>query len=492
MSSSLNAGLSGMGISTQMSQLSSILLGTKSVYQPKGSSALTPTFRNESNYLAPVNGVINPPYTTGYKVVYALPKSSTLIGKMWSEITLAPAQTNPNYYPPIPANPLTDPQTAATLAVGTPQAEYVKNVGDLVFEQIILRYGSTVLQQYDSEAQVFYRQMTRNNVNIEYINVEVLGGLPPGGNTEQTLIDALYNGIRLRQPVEHLWFVQQRDQNWMPESLALEGQLEFTLRALGQLIVTRTGDDTVFSGTPLEGDPAVLPAITDLRLRYQEITLSASEKENRLRFYKAPEGLVNLMYDIETQKGFRQRGTAGGGLMVMNVPLTNFRLDMKEVIFTVRIAEDTGSVSLAGYVYNADLRDWRGSRCEANVTTPSLLGGGGGHLGVAWPGVVEWKMTAGGKDMINPLPELYTRCHVRKEYHPDAQTSGAVYHLPFALFPEDSRNGTGHASASVLGNLALVIVVTNPGAHIVLQVDVWSFGYNVNQSRAGGIAKALH
>ena len=487
MSSSLNAGLSGMGISTQMSQLSSVLLGTKSLYQPKGSQALTPTYRNESNYLAPVNGVINPPYTTGYKIVYALPKSSTLIGKMWSEITLTAAQTNPAYTPPVPANTLSVPQTAAVPAVGTPQAEYVKNVGDLIFEEIILRYGSTVLQQYDSEFQVFYRQLSRNNVNIEYINVEVLGALPPGGNTEQTLVDALYRGVRLRQPVEHLWFVQQRDQNWMPESLALEGQLEFTLRNLAQLIVTASGTNSVFTG-----GASVLPAISDLRLRYQEVTLSASEKENRLRFYKAPEGLVNLMYDIETQRGFRQQGTGAGGNITLNVPLTNFRLDMKEVIFTVRIAEDTGAVVLPGYVYGADLRDWRGSRCEANVSTPSLLGGGGGHIGVAYPGVIDFKMTAGGKDMINPLPELYTRCHARKEYHPDAQTSGAVYHLPFAVFPEDSRNATGHASASVLGNLALVITCTNPGAHIVLQVDVWSMGYNVNQSRAGGIAKALH
>lgn len=474
-------------ISAQQSQISGLVLGTKSAYEPKGMQALAPSHRNESNFLAPANGVINPPYTSGLKIVYSLPKSSTLIGKMWSEITLSAAQTNPAYTPAVPADPLTNPQTAAAAAVGTPQAEYVKNVGDLIFEQILLRYGSTVLQQYDSEFQVFQRQMTRNNINIEYINVEVLGGLPPGGNTEQTLVDALYNGVTLRHPVEHLWFTQHRDEAWMPESLALEGQLEFTLRPLAELIVTATGDNTVFTG-----GAAALPTITDLRLRYQEITLSAAEKQNRLRFYKSPEGLVQLFQDVEAQPGFQIAGTAAGGNLDFNVPLNNFRLDMTEVMFVVRMAQDTGAVALPGYVYNADLRDWRGSRTEANTQTASLLGGGGGHIGVAYPDVISYKMTAGGKDLQNSLPELFARTHCRKEYHPDAQTGGAVYAITFAMFPEDTKNATGHASASVLGNLALNLVVANPGAHITLQVDVWAKGYNVIQSRAGGIAKALH
>ena len=482
----MNAGFSGMGIAPQMSQLSSVVLGTKSLYQPKGHQALAPSHRNESNFLSPVNGVVNPPYTSGLKIVYSLPKTSTLIGKMWSEIQLAAAQTNPAYTPAVAADTLADPQVAAAAAVGTPQAEYVKNVGDLVFEQILLRYGSTVIQQYDSEFQVFARQLARNNINIEHINVEVLGNLPPGGNTEQTLIDALYNGAILRHPIEHLWCTQNQDAHWMPEALALEGQLEFTLRPLGELIVTATGDNTVFTG-----GAAVLPAISDLRLRYQEITLSAAEKEHRLAFYKSPEGMVNLFQDIESQPGFRIQGTAAGGNLNVNVPLQNFRLDMAEVMFVCRIAEDTGAVALPGYVYKADLRDWRGSRCEANVTTASLLGGGGGHIGVHHP-ITDYKMTAGGKDLQNAIPELWSRTHVRKQYHADAQTGGAVYMISFSVYPEDTKNATGHASASVLGALALNITLPNPGATKVVQVDVWAKGYNITQARAGGLSKALH
>lgn len=483
---SVNAGFAGFGIAAQMSQLSSVILGTKSVYMYKGSQALAPSARNESNFLAPVNGVVNPPYTTGLKIVFSLPKTSTLIGKMWAEISLSAAQTNPAYTPAVPANPLANPQTAAVAAVGTPQAEYVKNVGDLIFETILLRYGSTVLQQYDSEAQVFLRQLTKNNINLEYINVEVLGNLPPGGNTEQTLIDALYQGVTLRHPVEHIWFTQHQDEHWMPEALALEGQLEFTLRALQDLIVTASGTNSVFTG-----GAAVLPGITDLRLRYQEITLSAAEKENRLRLYKSPEGMVNLFQDWEAQPAFRIAGTAAGGQLNFNVPLQNFRLDMVEVFFTVRIAEDTGAVALPGYVYNADLRGWRGSRVESNTSTPSLLGGGGGHIGVHFP-IVSYKLTAGGKDLQNAIPELWSRTHVRKQYHADSQTGGGVYMISFAIYPEDTKNATGHASASVLGALALNLVVNNPGAHIVLQVDTWEKGYNVIQARAGGISKVLH
>ena len=54
---------------------------------------------------------------------------------------------------------------------------------------------------------------------------------------------------------------------------------------------------------------------------------------------------------------------------------------------------------------------WR--RVGLPVLTPSLLGGGGGHIGVAYPGVIDFKMTAGGKDMINPLPELYVQALAR-------------------------------------------------------------------------------
>ncbi len=482
---SINAGFSGLGISSQMSQLSSVILGKNTVYAPKGMQALSPTHRNESNFLAPANGVINPAFTTGLKIVYSLPKTSTLIGKIWSEIQLAAAQTNPTFTPAVPADTISNPQVAAVAAVGVVQAEYVKNIGDLIFEQILMRYGSTVLQQYNSEFQVFQRQLTRNNINIEYINVEVLGNLPPGGNTEQTLVDALYQGVILRHPVEHMWYVQHADESWMPEALALEGQLEFTLRALANLIVTRTGTNAVFVG-----GASVLPAITDLRLRYQEITLSAAEKENRLRFYKSPEGLVNLFQDIEEQPGFRIAGTGAGGNLNFFVPLSNFRLDMAEVMFVVRMAQNTGAVTLPGYVFQADLRDWRGSRAEANTQTASLLGGAGGHLGVNYP-ILTYKMTAGGKDLQNDVPELYGRTHIRKQYHPDAQTGGGVHMIAFAIYPEDTKNATGHASASVLGTLALNIVCVNPGAAIILQVDVWSKSYNLMQARRGGINKAL-
>jgi len=307
-----------------------------------------------------------------------------------------------------------------------------------------------------------------------------------GGNTEQTLIDALYSGVRLRHPIEHMWFTQHQDSAWMPEAYALEGLLELTLRPLAQLIVTATGDNTVFTG-----GAAVLPAITDLRLRYEEITLSAAEKENRLKIYRSPHGLVNLFQDIEAQPGFRIQGTGAGGNLNVQVPLQNFRLDMAEVIFTCRIAEDTGAVALPGYVYKADLRDWRGSRCEANTQTASLLAGGGGHLGVFYP-IVDFRMTSGGKDLQNAIPELFARSYVRKKFHADAQTGGGVYHLSYAIYPEDTRNATGHASASVLGALNLNITLANPGASKVLQVDVWSKGYNLMQSRAGGISKALH
>lgn len=470
---SLNAASSQ--IAAQQSQIASAVLGTKSVYQATGSQALTPTARDETTYLSPTNGVViygtaAAGWVAGTKIVFSLPKTATLIGKINLEITLSAGVSNPAYTPAVAANYNVCPQTAAVAAVGTPRAAYCNNIGDLIVEQTLLRYGSTVLQQYDSDMEVMIRKLRKNNVNIEGINAEVLGNLGPGGATEQVRIDAFYHGVTLVKPCEFLWFTQFQDRHWMPESLALEGALEFVLRGPGEVIYTSTGASAVIT---------TFPFITNIQLRYQQITLSAAEKMNRLMLYKSPEGLVNLFQDNENQTNFQFTPTvAAGQNVVLNVPLSNFRMDMQEIIFMVRIAENTCANLIGGAVTTGQLQLWQGDRMESDRSTASLVTANA--IGVLVP-IVSYKLMAGGKDLQNLEPELYIRAMDRKQYHPDAELGSYVYHHAYAIYPEDSRNATGHISASVLGNLTLQINVLSMGTGVTFRVDVYDLSYNLIQ-----------
>lgn len=491
---SLNA--ASQGIAAQYSQLSQVVLGHNSVYMPKGGQALTPTARDDTTYIAPANGVQTPAWVANNKIIYSLPKTATLIGKCWHEITLSAGQTNVAYTPPAPANPVAG--TAAAAAVNTPTAEYVKNIGDLICSYIILRYGTTPLQQYTSNMVVAQRMLEKNNINIEDINVEVLGNLAPGGNSEQTLIDAFYRGVTLRHPLDELWFTQSQDRHWMPESLALEGTLEFTLRDPQYLIITSTGSNSV-----LTGGAAAMPTITNCVLRYQQVTLSAAEKMNRLAIYKSPEGMVNLFEDTEDQLAYQYvvpGVLTASQLITLNVPLSNFRMDSKEIIFYVRVATNTGNYAAPYGTFSGNLQGYQGSHMESDRLTPSLLvtANGSNIIGTMLP-ILQYKLVSNGKDLCNYQPELLNRTYQRKQYHPDAEVGSYVYCHEFAIYPEDTRNATGHISTSTLGNLTLVIQLNTPAliagsaaGSLTLQVDAHSKAYNLMQSRGGSIAKALN
>lgn len=486
MSAALN--LASNAIATKYSQLSNAILGNKSVYMQTGNSALTPTDRDETTFIQPSNGNLTPAWVAGAKIVYSLPKTATLIGKMWHEITLSagvtqePAQVPPTFTPAVGANSLTN--LAAVAALGRPAAEYIENIGDLIFDQTILRYSTNPLQVYDMEAALARRMISENNVLIQATNAEVLGNLPPGGNTEQVRIDAFYNGVTLRTPLDFIYFTQCMDRHWMPEALALEGTLELVFRDRAQCIITRSG-----TNAELIAAGASFPAVTDVRLRYQQITLSAAEKMNRLQLYKSPQGSVNLFEDLEMQTQFQFTPTVGAGIAITQfVPLSNFRMDMKEIIFFVRRAVDPRVPAAGMGTFFPDLQGFRGSRMMSNVVTPNLLGG---QLEGCLVPIISYRLQAAGKDLQNDEPELYVRAADRKFYHPNAEIANNIYHHAWAIYPEDVKNATGHTSASVLGNLNLVLNLQSLGATTTLQVDVFSYPYNLMQARAGSIAKAL-
>lgn len=488
---SVTGGYGGALIATKMSQIAQSLIGTKSIYMQRGSQALTPFHIDDTVYISPLDnaGVNTTTWAEDVKVRFSMPKTSTLIGKAWVEWDMS-AGTNDGYVPAVPAVTGAYTQRAAVPAVGTPTAAYAKNIGDIFWKTQILRYGSNVLQQYDTDFIPMFRRLCKNDVNIEDVNANVLGGLPPGGAGEQVLIDAFYTGVKLRCPLEELFWQSNQDEYWMPESLALEGELILITRAPGQCIYTNDG-----------AAPATTPSFSGVSLRYQEITLSAAEKENRLKLYKSPEGHVIHFLDLEQQPGYTGNGTGTTQptynalnqpvwtSLSLPVPLSNFRMDMAEIIFCVRLATAAPNTSLSPTAnLSGSLTNWCGSRLESNTQASIVTGN---SIATVVP-VVQFKLQAAGKDIFVYQPDLWNRSHVRKYYHPDSQIADGFYCIPFARYPEDRKNATGHQSASVLGQLVLMIDVPNYGSTYTYQVDVWSHSHNLIQSRAGGIAKALH
>ena len=478
---SQTAGYGAAMIATKMSQIGQVLIGSKSLYQLRGFQAVTPTHEDDTVYILPIDNNITPTWVAGAKVRFALPKTSTLIGRCWLEIALSAgsAAVPAAYTPGVPFNPITG--AIAVAPVGTPNAAYCKNFGDLIVEQDTLRYGSNVLQQYNTEFQCMLRRLAKNDINIEDVNSNVFGALPPGGAAELVLADAFYQGVTVRRPLDELFWASSKDEFWMPESLALEGELICQLRGPGEVIYTYN-----------QAQPAGVPTITNVLLRYQEITLSAAEKENRLKLYKSPEGAVIHFLDVEQQVGFTFTGSASA--QTINVPLSNFRMDMAEIVFMVRLLTNTVTTAQTpGYRVpvanvNGELQLWSGSRMES-LATPSLVTGA--SVACIVP-ITQFKLSAAGKDIYVYQPEFYNRSYVRKNYHPDSQIADGIYIISFAAFPEDRKNATGHQSASVLGQLNLAIEMPASSTNQTYQVDVYSHSHNLMQSRAGGIAKALH
>lgn len=476
------SGFGGALVSSKSSQLAQALLGTHSVHTPRGWQAITPVHYDDTVALAPLDGSTG---RFGGQVRFALPKNSTLIGPCHLEIVINKGMTT---------NPWTD-QPAQPQA----RAAFMKNAGDLMLDNVALRYGNNILQQYTGEFQTIWRRLCYHDVNIEATNVNVLGGLPPGNPTEDVLEDALTIRVAsgggggpfavpaaqtttLYVPLEELYYVHNRDEYWMPEALALEGELLITYPALQNVCYTSSGTGAVFTGAIVltAAGTAYEPSIASSRLRYQEVTLSAAEKENRLQLYKSPEGQVIKFLDLERQPAvtIASSNVAGTALQAV-VQLDAFRMDGAEIIFCIRKDTDPASGVSVG---------WVGSNMETNTTNSIITGAPVNCIVPA----TSFRVTAAGKEIYVSQPEEWNRTVVRKRYHPDSQIADNYYIVPFALFPEDRKNATGHQSYSVLGTLRIIIDFVDVGFVGNYRVDVWSHSHNLIQVRKGGVTKAQH
>lgn len=256
----------------------------------------------------------------------------------------------------------------------------------------------------------------------------------------------------------------------------------------------------------------VVPAITDIALRYQEITLSAAEKEMRLSLYKSPEGHTMLFSDLEPQiDNATIRGTGAGGNLTWQIPLDNLRMDMKELLFCVhRVEGDPAVAGGQGFVNLGGVGSYAGSYMESDNTVGSILFSPAENAALlrsfaTLVPIVDMQLFANGKQIFSqPITDFVARTNVRKFYHPDSTIGDPIYCIPFAQFPEDPKNATGHLSAAVLGKLVLRLTIPNSTVNTVYACEVWSHSvicffvlltnflltsflkYNVIQARAGG------
>lgn len=499
-------------ISAKASTMSSFIMGNKSVFQPTGHAATSPVYLDETLRIQTANGVTTP--VLGSKISYNLPKNSTLIYKSWHEFRLSGAATrigaagaaNPimrgsTVTVPVDASPQQNlydgtawvAPIAGVYAAGTrwPQAEYVKNVGDLIVRNHTIIYGNTQLQYIPGLFHPMFRRVCCNDVNIEATNAMVLGNLPPSGNatagvvtsadaqasTEGVLINAFYEGCTLYTPCEEYYFTHNKDEAHMPEAYALELQVQAQLATLGELVNTITRDSTSI---------LVAPTVLDCALRYQEITLSAAEKENRLRLYSTPEGLVNHILDLEWVEGIEIVGTAAGGFIDAVLPLQSLRKDMAELIFMFNRAS-----AGVGAAAQGTIQPYAGSVLESSTQPSLLFEGQGATQAQGFSSLIpidNFQIYAANNSLTSGVVEdFWNRAMIRKFYHPDSQISDPIYVASFSLYPQDYKNATGHMSPSVLGNLQLRVRVANPGAGVRYLMRFANHCHNALQSCRGAI-----
>lgn len=437
----------GAAQSSQYSQLAGLVIGALKLYDYSSHIATTPVIYNEVVDI-PAAGGQRPNF--GDTARYVMPKTSTLLDEVHIVNTIS----------------------AGVLAGGR-SAAYVNNFGDLLAEEITLRYGSTILQSIPGVWHAAWRRISRNDVNIEGVNALVLGGLPPAGATETIRQDAVTNGVVIYTPLEELYFVHDKSQCWMPEAHSLEGEIIVKYSPLARLVYSDNGADPFTTA----------PAITESYMRICEVTLSATEKAQRLQTYAGKQGQLHKFLDLERVENVNFTGTGTANPRILDVPLDNFRMDMVELLFMLRTATDSASATAP-----AVDKDWAGDPLEASTNTSNVTGASVGTV----KDITSYQLLVNGKILQDTVEDLWNRAKMRKRAHPDAQIASGIYVHPFAVYPEERKNATGHISAQMLGNLVLRITVPDWAATETRRVDVFSHSHNAIQEKSGGVAKALH
>lgn len=504
------------------SQFASLILGSKSLVAYTGFMACTPLQKDDTLAVLTNNGIVTP--ALGSKVQFNQPKQSTLIGKTWIEIKLTQGLTGASADPNRTLNAFNPAAAWALPTVGAgasnwPRAAYVKNVGDLIVGNHNIVYGNVQLQYIPGIYHAIRRIISTVDVNIEGTNAMVLGALPPSGarvantivpavaqqSTEAVLIDAFYNplGVTLYVPCEEYFWTHRRDEMHMPESLALEQQIQLTLAQLGDIVVTDTRNDTIITQRP---------TIESIQMRYEEVTVSATEKENLLKLYATPEGLVQHFLDLELVSqqfvvgtNTRAPGSALGAQpnLIVPISLQSLRMDISDLIIVVQRYSNSSPAQDFPEENGVVGTPFAGSPLESNREVPSLLFEQGPSAdpnaaafqlqGFSTLIELDWFSIKGGTVQLDSAvhTDFWNRSMERKTYFPDARFSEPFYVRSWSQFPLDTKNSSGHISPSTVGNMGVDLQLKNPGNTIRYLVSVFSHCHNAIQTCNGGRGKVL-
>jgi len=466
-------------LQTNFGQLSALLIGPNSLFQPQSWSVSALHALDETSTFSPVRP--NPQW--GETIRFTQIKRATLNLGYLLKIVISGSTLS-----------------GATLA--DRKAAYVNNLGDQIVRQVTHRYGSTILHQYDGEYAQLYRRLTTNEVNDEGRSALTLGGLPltvGAGIPEYQRRQALIDGVTVYVPLDRLWFAQNPDEAWMPEAYATEGEIEIQLARLQDVVynaVARGG-----AGGTIASPFSVAPTITSVELVAREATLTIPEKNGRLRNYETDGGLLTHFLDVERQQNVQITGTGGSGLRNFTVELSNIRLDMQEIFFIVRRGLGAGVPTNQASLET----DWGGDKLQAPVydftglatgTAPTRVGSVLDNVTPIYidtlvDDIDSYWLEVGGKQLYQPMNELVSRAWMRKMYHPDSQVKDPIYFVSFAFSPEETKVVTGLQNASNLNKLTLVIRMPDFPANQPRVVDVWAHSHNIIQSKMGNVVKTL-
>lgn len=474
--------------STMFSPLAPLLIGMESLWTHRFWSKANLQITDETTAYLPLRDGTQ----WGGTVVFSQPKRATLTSEYVLEVVISGSTLTSQ---PAVLTPVPNPPWAAA---NTPAA-YVNCLGDQLIAQVTHRLGSQILHQYEGEYAQIYQRICVNEVNEQYRNAMILGGLPLStvATPEQQRRQALVKGITVYVPLDRLWCSQNVDESWMPEAYATQGEIAIELSRLARVVYNatlRTGIGGTVPDPFVNGAP---PTILSMRLFSREVILTVPEKMARLTTYESDRGALVHFLDCERQRRVTLIGTGGAGVRDFEIRLDNIRLDMQEIIFIVRRGFGAGTPQNEAALDD----DWAGDPLQAPVydftvegapqRVTSRLGAQNKFIDVMLDDVVSFRLQAGGKRLFDDQGDLLDRTWVRRLYHPDSQPRDPIYIKSFSMAPEETKYVSGFQNAANLGNLSIVITMPDFAANIPRVVDVYVHSHNINQSRRGDSVKSL-
>jgi hypothetical protein len=360
--------------------------------------------------------------------------------------------------------------SAGTLAAGN-GAAYSDDLGQLILEDVDMKYASKDIQNYNGEALKAYKRLMEHDITKEHYNATNEAGLPPGAGGGEARRQANVTRITIVYPhLEWLYFTRSEDYALTPEALSSEVDLSIRYRRLENLVYTRV----TANGNLVVGEPfTVRPAITESLLFTQLIHTPGPEKEVHLRRFDTPQGLVYKILDFEQQ--VRQSIAAAAG--VYTIKLDNFRLDSQFIMFFVRRQSIDTAFAIDRMQTATTQTILNGVSNPATNDTSALLP------------IISFRLIANGKAIVDPCTDIENRAVWRKMYWPGSQVAEAIYFIPWSHALRDHRNVVNFQNMANLGNVELEL--TMPLAGEARLVDVYNICHNVVQKKQGDIIRIL-